>query len=75
VFSKKKIILKKVAKEKKNAKLEAIKNHLKRKAATVGKSLPNYRVEKEYERNLKMIAVEGSKFILTPSYKAVQHNC
>jgi hypothetical protein len=62
VFSKKKIVLKNVAKEKKNAKLEAIKNHLKRKAASAGKSLPNYRQEKEYERNLKMVAVEGSNF-------------
>lgn len=61
LFSKKKQILKKVEKEKKNAKLEAIKTYLKKKAANSGKVLPNYSKEREYERNLKMIAVEGSK--------------
>jgi hypothetical protein len=60
LFSKKKQILKKVLKEKKNVKLEAIKSYLKKKTATAGKVLPNYAKEREYERNLKMIAVEGS---------------
>ena len=61
LFSKKKQILKKVEKEKKNAKLEAIKSHLKKKQQSLGKVLPNYSREKEYERNLKMVTVEGSK--------------
>lgn len=61
LFSKKKLILKKVLKERKNAKLVAIKNHLKKKSENKGKVLPNYSREREYERNLKMITVEGSK--------------
>ena len=65
------MILKNVEKEKKNAKLEAIKNHLKKKAQYQGKVLPNFSREREYERNLKMIAVEGSSPLLT-SHKALQ---
>lgn len=61
MFSKKKVILKNVLKEKKNAKLDAIKSHLKKKAQSQGKVLPNYSRERDYERNLKTIAVEGSK--------------
>ncbi len=67
LFSKKKQILKKVLKEKKNAKLEAIKSYLKKKSANAGKALPNYAKEREYERNLKMIAVEGSSRFLIQS--------
>lgn len=61
LFSKKKVILKNVQKEKKNAKLDAIKNHLKKKAQMQGKVLPNFSRDRDYERNLKMIAVEGSR--------------
>lgn len=73
LFSKKKMILKKVLKERKNAKLVAIKNHLKKKSENMGKVLPNYSRVREYERNLKMITVEGSKHFL-PSYQAVQYH-
>ncbi len=59
------MILKRVLNEKKNAKLEAIKSHLKKKSENLGKTLPNPNKEREYERNLKMIAVEGSKTLLT----------
>ena len=59
--------MKKVLKEKKNLKLEAIKSYLKKKSANAGKALPNYAKEREYERNLKMIAVEGSSRCLTQS--------
>jgi len=72
VFSKKKVIVKNVVKAKKNAKLEAIKSYLKKKNQKVGKVLPNYAREREYERNLKMIAVEGSKVMINSSYEAVQ---
>ena len=59
--------MKKVLKEKKNAKLDAIKSYLKRKSANAGKALPNYSREREYERNLKMVAIEGSSCCLTQS--------
>lgn len=71
MFSKKKVILKKVEKEKKNAKLEAIKNHIKKKTALHGKVLPNFSKERDYERNLKTIAVEGSRFLVI-SHQALQ---
>ena len=71
LFSKKKVILKNVEKGKKNAKLEAIKSHIKKKTQLQGKVLPNFSREREYERNLKMIAVEGSRSLFT-SYQAFQ---
>lgn len=43
--------------------MEAIKTHLKKKEQNVGKVFPNYAREREYERRLKMTAIEGSRFI------------
>lgn len=66
-FSKKKVIIKNVLKERKNAKLEAIKSHLKKKEQSLGKVFPNFAKEREYERKLKMTAVEGSRSLLMKS--------
>lgn len=59
IFTDKKQNLKSIRKEKINTKLKAIKRHLKKKRVNMGRTLPNYGKEKEYERNLKMVAVEG----------------
>ena len=53
--------VKKVDKELKENKLNAIKKHLKRMKDNKGKALPNYAKERNHERKLKMKAVEGSK--------------
>lgn len=44
---------------KKNIKLEAIKAHIRRKKQQSGRKIPNYKKEFDYERRLKMTAVEG----------------
>lgn len=59
IFSEKKQNLKKVEKEKLNSKLKAIKRHIKKKQINIGRKLPNFSKERDYERNLKMVAVEG----------------
>lgn len=66
--------MKNVLKEKKNAKLEAIKSYLKKKQENQGKVLPNFSKEREYERNLKMIAVEGSRIVwlVTKLFQTIQ---
>ena len=51
--------MKNVVKEKANAKVEALKSHLKKKKKNIGRKIPNYKLEFEYERRLKTTAVQG----------------
>ena len=56
--------IKKVNKEIKTNKLDAIKRHIKKMNDNKGRALPNYSKERNYERRLKMVAVEGSNLFL-----------
>jgi hypothetical protein len=66
--------LKKVDKELKENKLNAIKKHLKKIKDNKGKVLPNYSKERNHERKLKMKAVEGSNIfpLKKNSYQVIQ---
>ena len=59
IFTDKKQKVKEVKKERINAKIQALKRSLKKKQKNLGRTLPDYHKERDYERGLKMIAVEG----------------
>ena len=59
IFTDKKQIVKTVTKTQKQAKLLAIKRHLKKKEENIGRTLPNKDNQTNYERALKIVAVEG----------------
>ena len=59
IFTDKKQSIKSVSKSQKEAKLLAIKRHLKKKAQNTGRTLPTKSGQSNYERALKIVAVEG----------------
>lgn len=59
IFTDKKQSIKSVINDKKEAKLLAIKRHLRKKQENNGRTLPNKTTQNHYERALKIVAVEG----------------